>query len=59
MVRIKRLETLEISGDTPQEVRELIDKYVSQGYETKEDIFFCEFSKELRYVAYVEKDDFV
>jgi hypothetical protein len=58
MVRISRLETIEISGDNPQEVRELVDKYVSQGYYIDEDIFFSELSKKAPYVAYVKLDEF-
>ncbi len=58
MVRIKKLESIQIEGYTKEEVQESIDKYISQGYETDGEICFSKLIPKFPYFAYIKKDDF-
>lgn len=59
MTSIKRIETIEISGNTKEEVKDLVDSYLKLGYKIEIDVSLS--SKEndkYPYFAYVTIDQF-
>ena len=59
MVNVKRLETIEIEGNTIEEVQELINNYLNIGYKLEQKISLSDDeSDKYPYFGYVMKDEF-
>ncbi len=59
MVKIKRLETIQIEAKTLAEAKASIDYYVGLGYELEDDIFISDDrNDEYPIFAYVHRDEF-
>lgn len=59
MISIKRLETIEISGESEKEVNESIERYLKSGYKLDMETHLSDVVGDvIPYFAYVTKDDF-
>ena len=59
MITIKKLETIEISGTTEDEVNTEVKRYISIGYELEHGVSINDDENdEYPYYAYVTKDEF-